>query len=163
MKMQNTTFNFQAESFPDDLLTNSLGIPQTISLIFRPVNDADLIICEEFCTPNSTSAEYATVHAITSTSKNQIHSSFILRSEPAGKTCYLLYRFQPNDFVTIENTETPIADLFSSQNDIFDTDELVDNYHWWMLSCLIGKLKEAKYFSAVHNTDDIELLIATEA
>jgi hypothetical protein len=44
-----------------------------------------------------------------------------------------------------------------------DIDERVEDYRLWMMSCVIGKLKEDKYFSALHQTDGIEFIAATEA
>lgn len=160
--MQNT-ITIKAESFADDFLTSCLGESQSISISFRPVDHQGTNISEEFCIAYSSNARYAAAHAIASTSDGHVHSSFIIRSEPVDRTCYLHYRFQDDDLVTIENREIVMRDFFSSKTDMVDIDELVENYHLWMISYVIGKLKEDKYFSALHQTDGIEFIAATEA
>ena len=158
-----TTTTIKAETFPNDFLTNCLGEPQTISISFRPVDNQAPNISENFCIAHSSNVRYAAAHAVTSTSDGHVHSSFIIRSEPVDKACYLHYRFQHDDLVTIENREIVMKDFFSSKTDMVDIDELVDNYHLWMISCAIKKLKEDKYFSTLHQTDGIEFIAATEA
>ncbi|MGS0737592.1 hypothetical protein ACVBEG_13750 [Pseudomonas sp. GG8] len=150
-------------ALPDSPFIKILGEPQRISIDLSSVDHHGPNIAENFDIEHSTMARYKAADVMISTSKGHVLSKFILYSMIIGKTCNVLYRFQDNDPVTLNEHNHGIEDLFSQHMDNFESQEEIHSFHDWIIFCIIAKFRETGYFSALHGIEEIPMIAAYAA